>query len=39
MKETGLINRISERIRIWGPKIAHPHNSGSAGRIFKNFAQ
>ena len=22
-----------------GPTIAHPHNSGSAVRIFKNFAQ
>ena len=39
MKETRLINRFSERNSrlgkwaILGPKIAHPHNSGSAGRI------
>ena len=24
---------------ILGPKIAHPHNSGSAGRIFLDFAE
>ena len=39
MKETRLINRFSEKILIWailGPKIAHPHNSGSTGRILHN---
>ena len=45
MKETKLINRFSEKsshLRKWvilGPKIAHPHNSGSARRIFLKFAQ
>ena len=45
MKETRLINRFSEKdshLRKWAilwPKIAHPHNSGSAVRIFLNFAQ
>ena len=40
MKETRLINRFSgKKILIWGngplgPKIVHPHNSGSAGRVF-----
>ena len=40
MKETRLINRFSEqnshlgKWAILGPKILHPHNSGSAGRIF-----
>ena len=40
MKEARLINRFSEKNShlgewaILGPKIAHPHNSGSAGRIF-----
>ena len=40
MKETRHINRFSEKYShlekwaILGPKIAHPHNSGSAGRIF-----
>ena len=40
MKETRLINRFSEKNShlgkwtILGPKIVHPHNSGSAGRIF-----
>ena len=24
---------------ILGPKLVHPHNSGSAVRIFKNFSQ
>ena len=24
---------------VLGPKMAHPHNSGSAVRIFLNFAQ
>ena len=24
---------------IWGPKTMHRHNSGSAVRIFLNFAQ
>ena len=43
MKETKLINRFSERnynLGKWvilGPKIAHPHNSGSTGRIFLNL--
>ena len=43
MKETRIINRFSEKssnLRKWailGPKIAHPHNSGSAGRIFLKF--
>ena len=43
MKETRLINRFSEKISylgkwaILGPKMAHPHNSGSAGRIFLKF--
>ena len=45
MKETRVINRLSEKNShlgkwaILGPKIVHPHNSGSTGRIFKNFAQ
>ena len=40
MKETRLINMFSEKNShlgkwaIFGPKIAHPHNSGSAGRVF-----
>ena len=40
MKEIGLINRFSEKKFLFGemghfgPKIAHPHNSGSAVRIF-----
>ena len=43
MKETRLINRFSEKNShlgkwaILGPKIAHPHNSGSAGRFFFTF--
>ena len=43
MKETMLINRFSEKKfsfgewAILGPKIAHPRNSGSAGRIFFKF--
>ena len=43
MKETRLINRFSEKNShlgkwaILGPKIAHPHNSGSTGRIFLKF--
>ena len=43
MKETRLISRFSEKILIWGNgsfwgfKIAHPHNSGSAGRSFFRF--
>ena len=43
MKETRLINRFSEKILVWGngpfwaQKIVHPHNSGSAGRIFSRF--
>ena len=43
MKETRLISRFSEKIShlgklaILGPKIAHPHDSGSAGRIFLKF--
>ena len=42
MRETRLINRFFEKILIWemgylGPKIAHPHNSRSAGRIFLKF--
>ena len=40
MKETSLISRFSEKNShlgnwaILGPKIVHPHNSASAGRIF-----
>ena len=43
MKETRLISRFSEKILVWGngpfwaQKIVHPHNSGSAGRIFSKF--
>ena len=43
MKETRLTNRFSEqnshlgKLGILGSKIAHPHNSGSAGRIFFKF--
>ena len=42
MKETRLINRFSEKnsVEEWvilDPKIAHTHNSGSAGRIFLKF--
>ena len=43
MKETRLINRFSGKSShlgkwaILGPKIAHPQNSGSAGRIFLKF--
>ena len=43
MKETRLINRLSEKNSdfgkwaILGPKTAHPHNSGSARRIFLKF--
>ena len=43
MKETRLINRFSEKnsyLRKWvilGPKIVHPHKSGSAGRILLKF--
>ena len=44
MKETRLINRFSggknSHLGKWvilGPKIVHPHNSGSAGRIFLKF--
>ena len=43
MKETMLINRFSEKnphLGKWvilGLKIAHPHNSGLAGRIFLKF--
>ena len=43
MKETRLINRFSKKNSdlgkwaILGPKIVHPHNSGSAGRIFLKF--
>ena len=45
MDETRLINRFSEEKKnahlgkwaILGPKTAHPHNSGSAGRIFLKF--
>ena len=44
MKETRLINRFPEKkkshLGIWaifGPKIVHPLNSGSAGRIFLKF--
>ena len=41
MKETRFINRFSEKDShfgkwvILGPKIALPHNSGSAGNFFK----
>ena len=43
MKEKRLVNRFSEKnyhLGKWAilhPKIAHPHNSGSAGRIFLKF--
>ena len=43
MKETRLIKSFSEKNShlgkwaILGPKIAHPHSSGSAGRIFLKF--
>ena len=44
MKETRLINRFSGKknphLRTWtilGLKVVHPHNSGSAGRIFLKF--
>ena len=43
MKETRYINRFSEKNSQWGksailgPKIVHPHNSGSAGRSFFKF--
>ena len=43
MKETRLINSFSEKNShlgkwaILGSKITHPHNSGSAGRIFLTF--
>ena len=43
MKETRHINRFSGKkshmgkLVILDPKIAHPHNSGSTGRIFKNY--
>ena len=43
MTETRLINRFSEKNfhlgkwAILGPKTKHPHNSGSAGRIFLKF--
>ena len=45
MKETRLINRFPEKKKkshlgkwaIFGPKIVHPLNSGSAGRIFFKF--
>ena len=29
---------LGRQIDILGPKMAHPHNSGSAVRIFLNFA-
>ena len=32
-------NSHLEKRAILGPKIAHPRNSGFAGRIFLNFAQ
>ena len=43
MKGTRFINRFSEKNSHLGKwailcqKIAHPHNSGSAGRIFLKF--
>ena len=43
MKGARLINRFPEKIVIWAnepfyaKKIAHPHNSGSAGRTFLKF--
>ena len=43
MRGTRFINRFSEKTShlgkwaILSPKIAHPHNSGYAGRIFKKF--
>ena len=47
MKETNRddINNFPPKKIIWGkwiildPKMVHSHNSGSAGRIFLNFAQ
>ena len=42
MKETRLINRFSKtssfgQMGILDSDIAHPHNSGSKGRIFLKF--
>ena len=43
MKETRLIDRFSKKKNylgkwaILGPKVVHPRNSGSAGRIFLKF--
>ena len=43
MKETKPIKRFSEKNShlgkwaVFGPTIAHPHNSGSAERIFLRF--
>ena len=42
MKETRLINKFpaTSHLGKWailGPKMAHPHNSGSAGRVFLKF--
>ena len=43
MKETRLINSFSEKNSHLGkwtildPKVVHPHDSRSAGRIFINF--
>ena len=45
MKGTSLINRFSEKSSVldkWvilGPKMAHLHNSGLAGRIFLKFCR
>ena len=43
-KKQGSLTGFLKKFSFWqmghlGPKIAHPDNSGSAGRIFKNFAQ
>ena len=43
MKETRIIDRFTEknyhlgRWAILGPKLVHPHYSGSAGRIFQKY--
>ena len=42
MKETRLTERFLKKFLFgemghFGPKIAHPHNSGSAERIFLKF--
>ena len=44
-KDENDINNLPKKTFVWdkwtilGPKMVHPHNSGSAVRIFLNFAQ